>query len=276
MKVKTKILLFFFAPLMGFLFGFLSQAQVPPEIEKRLGSQDPALAAVQTRKIREPRVEQAFLRMLNSHRFWHTLYVATQLTLIPEGKTATTFVEKFWLQQPYWARHEIYVPGKEQALHIMVITPSSRMFHTSEGITENDVARGPDDIQQELAMLPKTLYQLPPLISIDHPLRRALLSHTADYLFPAPFAQRTDTRHQFVFLGEGAFLNRPVWKIQILFEPDSPQSAQWTLWVDQQTGIVLKAESGPYPGTPTEYFQVLQFQHNPVLSRNIFAWEGRP
>jgi len=212
--------------------------------------------------------------MLQSHRFWTTLQATTQITWFLPERGEATLIEKFWLRQPFWARHVIYTPNQTQPLRVSVITPSARWMQTEEGTVEQEAPPPQSRISQELAALPEHLYSLPPMYSVDHPLRRALLSPGADYLFPAPFAQRTDTRHRFLYLGEDTWQHRSVWKIQILFVPDTSEAAQWTLWVDQLTGLVMKAESGPYQGPPTEIFQVLELRVNPELPSHLFTGEG--
>jgi len=259
--------------LGGLLGGFIHRANLPPETEKRIGAQDPALSQVQLQRVDDRRVERVLLRMLQSHRFWTTLQATTEITrFLPDGRKIT-LIEKFWLRQPFWARHIIYAPEQSQPLHVTMVTPSSRWTRTEKGAVVHETPPSQSRIEQEIAAIPEQLYSLPPMHSIDHPLRRALLSPGADYLFPAPFAQRTDTRHRFLYLGEDVWLQRAVWKIQILFAPDTSEAAQWTLWIDQQTGLMVKAESGPYQDAPTAVFQVLELKVNPDLSPQLFRWK---
>ncbi len=258
----------------GLVAGFLHSASLPPETEKRIGAQDKALSQVQRQRVSDHRIEQVLLRMLQSHRFWTTLQATTQITWFLPEKGKTTLIEKFWLRQPFWARHMIYAPGQTRPAQVTVITPSARWMQTEAGTVVQETSPSQSRLSQELAALPEQLYRLPPMYSVDHPLRRALLSPGADYLFPAPFAQRTDTRHRFLYLGEDTWQHRSVWKIQILFALNTPEAAQWTLWVDQLTGLVVKAESGPYQGAPTEVFQVLNLKVNLELPSHLFTWEG--
>lgn len=106
-----------------------------------------------------------------------------------------------------------------------------------------------------------------------YPLATWALSPVADYIYPTGLAQRAG---DYTISGEDDLLNRRVWILDYQLNNDLgdlTMSAKY--WVDQKTGIILKAEvystEPDTPGKLIELSEVQWIEFNSTISDEAFA-----
>lgn len=183
--------------------------------------------------------------MLNSHNNWKTLQgTATISNYEKDGQSQRMVVEVLLAPPDIIKIETINVEAKEHFLQL----------YAGETMHDADIGRAiftrmplPSTfVEYGLNLLPTTLQAahenniegIP--VVYPHPMANIISSPISELVFPAGLAQR---RGEYTLVEEAEILGRPVWGVNWQKTDDSGQVIlRERLWIDQQTGIILRIE----------------------------------
>lgn len=183
--------------------------------------------------------------MLNSHNNWKTLQgTATISNYEKDGQSQRMVVEVLLAPPDIIKIETIIVEAREHFLQV----------YAGETMYDADIGRAiftrmplPSTfVERDLNLLPTSLQAVHenntegvPIV-YPHPIASIISSPLSELVFPTGLAQR---RGEYTLVEETEILGRPVWGVNWQKADDSGQVIlRERLWIDQQTGIVLKIE----------------------------------
>ncbi|GIK55462.1 MAG: hypothetical protein HND44_14935 [Chloroflexi bacterium] len=220
-----------FSPIPGAVLA-QNEAQTIPD-------QSPAIMMIQ------PEAQKVVESMLNSHARWTTLQAEAITTWYMKGDVDSSWLSKVMIVQPVQARFETSLAGQKEA-NLWLMNGDQRYERDLVNNVEEQkrlpafatdpaaLARLPVQIE-EIALAERIVYR--------HPIGMLVPSPVADYIYPVGLAQRGG---QYTLIGEEQIAGRIAWILEWVQEEVSdshPPSLKQQFWVDQETGVVLKARS---------------------------------
>ncbi len=172
------------------------------------------------------------MKLLNSHKFWETIFVNGIVTwYAPEGSDlpSQTYFQQIWIAQE---NHQFrYINGTSE------IEPD--LFKVSDGqnILEWDLVTGSSQ-KMSLPNFAREPFNPPTALSdtvYPHPLEGIIGSPFMSWIFPAGIAQ---TRGTYVPIRMDSIAGRETLMVDWYF--DIAEQHNRTLWVDVEMGVVLK------------------------------------
>ena len=209
-----------------------------------------------------PAGEDARLLMLYSHARWQSLWVDMLVTNY-QGDAAQTVNDQtryqFWLQQPAAAR---LVSGPADG--------APQRLWVSDGLAQQENGGGIETSS------PATIGDFAPPFAVDsitpHPYAGRMGAPAADFIFATGLGQRSG---EYRLVGRENWAGREALVVEYYRYPDDPVLER--LWVDAETGVILRYISFGKPGggPPSVEVQVQQIQVNPPIDPALFEF-GQP
>ncbi len=192
----------------------------------------------------QPEARKVIEAMLNSHTQWATLQAQATTNWYIAGAKESSWFSNVVINQPAHARFETSLAGENEAnLWIMngrqkyerdlVNAVEEEKILPSFATDPGALAKLPDQIEQ-IALTERIIYR--------HPIGMLVPSPVADYIYPVGLAQRGG---QYSLIGEEQVAGRNTWILEWVEEGsnDIPPSLKQHFWIDQETGVILKAHS---------------------------------
>lgn len=189
-------------------------------------------------------------RMLDGWTRWNSVAGEAVVLFIDETGQQQGFRERFIVQKPFMARFEVLDYDGEVVQGVwMTDGVTTYFFRPGQGYQEDDL---PQHLDEKEERLPRTWRALPRGQEVQHPFQAAIPSPVAQFVFPLQFV-RKDAQVHYRLEEEAALLDRPVWILTIV-----DGDIEERLWVDQQTGVVLRYVQ-LVKGQPRVRYEVLLF-----------------
>lgn len=224
-RVSMKTQDWFISLVAGVLLGVLS-----------IGAGIPRMLS-ETRTVQATsEVDEIRLLLLNSHTKWSTASGEAEIIWYdPKGSSDTqTYISEFKIYQPLSAYVNVSnqdSPGfNDGELWISDGQKAYRLDKEAKTYTEGYLPKFAND----LSILPRDLSQVSTDTVYNHPFSLLIPSPVKEYLYPEWFAQG-NLSSAYTLEGEDSYLGRKVWILRL-----TNHTSQYTAWVDQETGIILK------------------------------------
>ena len=203
-------------------------------------------------------------RMLDGWTRWNSVAGEAVVLFIDEDGQKQGFRERFIVQKPFLARFEV-LDLDAQAIQGVWMTDGREVyiFRPGRGLQQTSL---PENLADWEARLPQTWAELPRGEEVQHPFQAEIPSPIAQFLFPLPFVRKAPGV-AYRLEAESALLDRPVWVLTI---EDPQNQVEERLWVDQETGVVLRYVQ-LVRGQPRVRFDMLMFMVNEPWDEMWFA-----
>ncbi|NPA31853.1 MAG: hypothetical protein GXO37_07640 [Chloroflexi bacterium] len=203
-------------------------------------------------------------RMLDGWTRWNSVAGEAVVLFIDEDGQQQGFRERFIVQKPFLARFEV-LDLDAQAIQGVWMTDgvTTYFFRPGQGYQEGDL---PQHLDEKEARLPQTWAELPRDEEVQHPFQAEIPSPIAQFLFPLPFVRKAPGV-EYRLEEESTLLDRPVWVLTI---EDPQNQVEERLWVDQETGVVLRYVQ-LVRGQPRVRFDMLMFVVDEPWDKMWFA-----
>lgn len=180
--------------------------------------------------------------MLNSHNYWRTLQAEAVTTWYPTGQEGFQVFTSLQIDGNKRVRVEDVISNEEQAA-LWIMNDSgiySNNYPGLDGLEKLSIT-----LSDHYHLLPHDIESINTNVIYMHPIGAALTTPVREYIYPVGFAQRANS---FLLKGEEKIVGRMTWVVEWVEE--EPASLKQIFWVDQETGIILKALS--YVGENTD------------------------
>jgi len=191
-------------------------------------------------------------RMLDGWTRWNSVAGEAVVLFVGDDGQQQGFRERFIVQKPFLARFEVLDLDAQVVQGVwMTDGVTTYFFQPGRGYSEGDL---PQYLDKRQAQLPKTWGALKRGQEVQHPFQAEIPSPIAQFLFPLTFVRKAPGI-EYRLEEESTLLERPVWILTIV---DEENQAEERLWVDQETGVVLRYVQ-ILAGQPRVRYDVLMF-----------------
>ena len=191
-------------------------------------------------------------RMLDGWTRWNSVAGEAVVLFIDEDGQQQGFRERFIVQKPFLARFEVLdLEGRVVQGVWMTDGVTTYFFQPGRGYNEGDL---PQHLDEKEDRLPQTWAELPRDEEVQHPFQAEIPSPIAQFLFPLTFVRKA-AGVEYRLEEESTLLERPVWILTII---DAENQIEERLWVDQETGVVLRYVQ-MVQGQPRVRYDLLMF-----------------
>ncbi len=190
--------------------------------------------------------------MLQSHNNWESIQVESVTTWYSDGVEESTWVSTISINQPsQQVRFELSHLDQKPILYWMI--NNNEIHQTNLETGENTQNLVPAFILDNsvLSMLPTNSENIliednGDVVIVRHPLTMIIPTAMADYIFPTGLAQRSGVYN---VVGSEQIVGRDTWIVDYSLSNGAAITMHDQLWVDQATGMILKAISYANGGT---------------------------
>jgi hypothetical protein len=176
--------------------------------------------------------------MLNSHSTWKTIKGTATISMInPRDDKQEQFVNIIEANNSDQGKLNVYDQSGQEIL--FWLANGTKIIESDENIDNQQTFQQPNG-QYFLDLLPNDISSIDNETVIRHPMATIIPSPIGDYIYSTGLAQRTG---DYDWLGEEKLLNRATWILEYIKQNDTGDTTMHArYWVDQNTGIILKAQ----------------------------------
>ncbi len=180
-------------------------------------------------------VDDILTLMLNSHTKWQTIQGQAEVVWYSQDGSTQTYLTDFGIIQPAQAYFD--ASNKDGTGNDGLWISDGEKTYTIDKLTQAYYESDLPPFALDLSKMPANLNDVKEGINYGHPFALLIPSPLQDYIYSSWFAQG---QGEFNLIGQEKISERDAWILEYkeLFEGELSSHLQ--VWVDQQTGVILK------------------------------------